>query len=446
MSAVAVSRGKERKQQHKSIIFSFIVQNIAETTETPPLISLLCDCSHISNLDPIMSKRDLQWEARFQELVEYKRSHGNCNVPRVYKANLQLGTWVDYQRHGKRSINEEKRKRLNSIGFTWKFREYISVPWEERFQQLVEYKRVHDNCNVPQDYKANLQLGNWVCNQRQRKATMSDNRRNQLNSIGFTWKVRETPISVPWDVRFQQLVEYKRVHDNCNVPQDYKANLQLGNWVCNQRQRKATMSDNRRNQLNSIGFTWKVRETPISVPWDVRFQELVEYKRVHGDCNIPYDNNTNKPLGNWVHRQRHKRETMSENRKKQFNSIGFVWSLIHQPKRVRPSTVEDLKKKKIKLKEEAAQEDKVVGKQACDSSYFEQHHDFVRKFKHCNVPAQHPEPGRWAEEQRQLYDRKQNGRGMESNLTDEQEVKLMAVGFDFVRTLNIPDDDDIYSF
>ena len=70
----------------------------------------------------------------------------------------------------------------------------------------------------------------------------------------------------------------------------------------------------------------------------------------------------------------------------------------------------------------------------------------MRKYKHCNVPAQHPELGRWAEEQRQLYERKQIGRGTESNLTDEQEAKLMAVGFVFVRSLNIPDDDDdIYS-
>ena len=65
-------------------------------------------------------------------------------------------------------------------------------------------------------------------------------------------------------------------------------------------------------------------------------------------------------------------------------------------------------------------------------------------------PAQHPELGRWAEEQQQLYERKQIGRGRESNLTDEQEAKLMAVGFVFVPTLNIlddddDDDDDIYS-
>ena len=100
------------------------------------------------------------------------------------------------------------------------------------------------------------------------------------------------------------------------------------------------------------------------------------------------------------------------------------------------------KKKKIKLDDEASQEDMGSGHEAWDS-YFEQLCEFVKTYKHCNIPLQHSEFGRWAEEQRQLYERKQIGRGMESNLTDEQEAKLMVVGFDFVRTLNIPKDDDI---
>ena len=74
------------------------------------------------------------------------------------------------------------------------------------------------------------------------------------------WKVREAHIIVDWEVRFQQLVDYKRVHGDCNVPQSYKANQQLGRWVSTQRTNKETMSEERRKRLNSIGFTWKVRE------------------------------------------------------------------------------------------------------------------------------------------------------------------------------------------
>ena len=55
----------------------------------------------------------------------------------------------------------------------------------------------------------------------------------------------------------------------------------------------------------------------------------------------------------------------------------------------------------------------------------------MRKYKHCNVPAQYPELGRWAEEQRLLYERKQIEKETQSDLTDEREAKLMAVGFGF---------------
>ena len=70
-----------------------------------------------------------------------------------------------------------------------------------------------------------------------------------LDSIGFVWKFRATPISVDWEVRFQQLVEYKRVHGDCNVPQRYKANPQLGTWVITQRTKEETMSEKRRKQV-----------------------------------------------------------------------------------------------------------------------------------------------------------------------------------------------------
>ena len=106
--------------------------------------------------------------------------------------------------------------------------------------------------------------------------------------------------------------------------------------------------------------------------------------------------------------------------------------------------MEDSKKQKVRCEEEAAQKDKGSGHQAWDV-YFEQLREFVETCKHCNVPTQYPGLCRWAEEQRQLFERKQIGRAMESNLTDEQEAKLMTVVFDFVRTLNIPDDDAIYS-
>jgi len=140
--------------------------------------------------------------------------------------------------------------------------------------------------------------------------------------------------------------------------------------VKTQRKNKEAMSDKRRKKLNSIGFAWKFLET-----WGVRFQQLVKYKRIHGHCNVPRHCKANMQLGKWVNNQRNTKEIMSENKRNQLNSIEFVWRLTaarpKQQRQVRPPTVEGPKKKKIKLYDNTAQEDKGAGHEAWDS-HFEQ--------------------------------------------------------------------------
>ena len=156
----------------------------------------------------------------------------------------------------------------------------------------------------------------------------------------------------------QQLVDYEQVHGDCNVPREYKENPQLGEWVGTQR-RSTSMSEERRKRLNSIGFTWKFQEAQFAFHWGVRFQQLVEYKRFHGDCNVPVRYKVNPQLGKWVIHQRQDTGKMSDERRKQLNSIRFPWSLKRGPKqgRARPSPKEGPNKKKVKLDNEAPQED-----------------------------------------------------------------------------------------
>ena len=116
-----------------------------------------------------------------------------------------------------------------------------------------------------------------------------------------------------------------------------------------------------------------------------------------------------------------------------------------QRRRVRSSIVEDPKKKKVGLEEEAAQEDTGFGQKSWDSN-FEQLRDFVRTYKHCNVPAQHQELGRWAEEQRQPVRAEANRTGHGIKFDGRTGGQTNGGRVCFLQTLNIPDDDDgIYS-
>ena len=69
------------------------------------------------------------WETRYQQLIEYKAEHGDCNVP-MRKDDPQLGEWVGQQRkqykakkEGKKAaITEERIQKLDGLGFTWQLR------------------------------------------------------------------------------------------------------------------------------------------------------------------------------------------------------------------------------------------------------------------------------------------------------------------------------------
>jgi hypothetical protein len=138
------------------------------------------------------------WKARYDELCEYRREFGDCNVSRTYKANPKLGKWVNGQRmlFKTKSLKKNRIAKLDEIGFTWKIRD--APPrngWAAFYGELIQYKLEFGDCHVPQGYKANRPLGNWVNGQRKRfkTKTLAQDRLEKLNEIGFVWDRRGAP-------------------------------------------------------------------------------------------------------------------------------------------------------------------------------------------------------------------------------------------------------------
>jgi Helicase associated domain len=140
------------------------------------------------------------WEFRYKQLLEYRNNHnGDCNVPRSYPPNKPLAIWVMTQRcqqslklRGKKfKLTDEREKQLNEIGFQWR----VNEEWDNRYDQLVQYRNQHGHCNVPQLYPPNEPLGPWVMKQRCQhslklrgeKSQLTDEREKLLNDIEFSW-------------------------------------------------------------------------------------------------------------------------------------------------------------------------------------------------------------------------------------------------------------------
>ena len=73
-------------------------------------------------------------------------------------------------------LTEDRRKRLQEIGFVWSAREgekpseqgraitrnSYDDQWDSNFNKLVAYKEKYGDCLVPKRYKDDPKLGTWV--------------------------------------------------------------------------------------------------------------------------------------------------------------------------------------------------------------------------------------------------------------------------------------------
>ncbi|NOS72040.1 MAG: hypothetical protein HOP33_19195, partial [Verrucomicrobia bacterium] len=288
------------------------------------------------------------WEKMFAQLQTFHQTTGHASVPQTYAANKKLAWWVTTQRRNcrKQKLTDWQIARLNELNFEWNGgrkggRPRTNTPkpprsekplsgekyFETMFQALLEYKQAQGDCLVPQRWKENRKLAEWVSEQRMayNRERLAPERVRRLDEVGFEWD----PIGTRWEEMFQQLVEYKELHGDTNVPQRSGKYAELGTWVRNQRAAKRynrPILAERGKRLDEIGFVWRLVERNA---WERMLERLVEFKKIHGHCNVPQKAGENKRLGKWVNSQRttYYRKKLLPERQRQLEEIGFVWNL-----------------------------------------------------------------------------------------------------------------------
>jgi hypothetical protein len=305
-----------------------------------------CRIQELESLGFEWRVRITAWEDRLSELTDYQKSHGHCNVPKNYSENAKLANWVGKQRRDYRLRKEGKASPmtlsriqvLESLGFESGV--YITV-WEDRLSELADYRKIHRHCNVPRNYSENNQLGMWVMQQRGnyrllkegKKSSLTTFRIQELESLGFEWRVRITA----WEDRLSELADYQKSHGHCNVPRNYIENTKLATWVAHQRGdyrlhkegKTSPMTTFRIQELESLGFEWGVCITV----WEDRLSELVDYRKIHGHCNVPHKYRENAKLASWVNYQRRnyklhlerKTSSMTLCRIHELECLDFMW-------------------------------------------------------------------------------------------------------------------------
>ena len=293
-------------------------------------------------------------------------------------------------------MTEERRQELAGIGFVFSVREdNPSSNWNSMLDELYRYKATYDSsCSVPSNFEINKRLAAWVRYIRDLYARkqagedvlgLSDDRISVLEGVGFQWTTTpddaaiaaqidisdyiaefaredaaeaEAPPHVgkaasgfarnegAWNTRLEALKAYKAIHNTCNVAWKSKSQkgtdpaiITLGKWVSKQRSeykkfqagKKSQITEERIAALDAIGFEWA--PGGVLVDWDVRFQQLVDYRNENGHSNVPKSYGPNPSLGQWVQTQRvyykkwkqGKKSHLTEERRQKLEDIGFLW-------------------------------------------------------------------------------------------------------------------------
>jgi hypothetical protein len=130
----------------------------------------------------------------------------------------------------------------------------------------------------------------------------------------------------------EELKAFQSLNGHCRVPQ-----LQgpLGKWVMTQihqsklliDDKPSSMTKERMQKLNDIGFEWVLRETK---GLDAMHEELKAFRSLYGHCRVPQ---LQGPLGTWVTTQIYqykllidgKPSKITEKRIRKLSDIGFEW-------------------------------------------------------------------------------------------------------------------------
>ena len=175
----------------------------------------------------IEDEADMLWERNFKSLQEYKDRVGDCDVPFTTK---MLGPWVVRQRELYAKLQLQPQKEQVQASFSRQSPKTLTST-----SSSTEINKLHTS------------------------------RFQRLSQLGFDFT---TPM---WDVRLQELISYKSIHQDCSPPVSYP---KLGIWTINQRFNLKDMPKERVEALDALGFVWNHnRKNRSQKKWDGRYEE-----------------------------------------------------------------------------------------------------------------------------------------------------------------------------
>ncbi len=320
----------------------------------------------------VKKKIKFSFDERYEWLIEFKEEFGHVNVPCTDSPDNEhyfLGEWCQRIRRARKDLEmgkyktchilkEKDMKRLDKIGFDWNPCNHKT--FEERFNDLMAYKKIHGHTNVPKiaakKDDEHFSLGLWVYKVKLAYKNLQTGRRplpckltppqiDRLKKIGFDFTLENSPI--PFDDRVKALMEFKAKYGHLNVPNATRERrdnefYSLMLWCDKIRHSFRAMKEGNIPRykltpeqiqcLDDEGFEWSPRRS--NAIFDARFSELMDFKRQFGHPHVP-KNHHNRPLVQWCDEIREAYQQLLEGMPpvckltkvniKRLDKISFIW-------------------------------------------------------------------------------------------------------------------------
>jgi hypothetical protein len=280
------------------------------------------------------TSREYRWELMFMKMKEFHQTHGHCRVPQKWPRDKSLANWVSVQRRlqGAGKLREDRKRRLDELGFVWNIKTVFDSQWEYFYKELEAFVTAHGHCQVPGSYP---KLVSWIERQRllKKNKLMLPEREKRLNDLQFVWSFSGIKKS-NWNEKFKQLRAYKQKHGHSFVPVNCKENKSLGHWVASQRmlEAKGKLEASKKKKLSDIGFVW-TSDTEYQLKmiqdaqWNAQYENLKAYQQEHGTCQVSLK--IDPVLQRWTRWQRvlFYQNRLPEDRKQKLDEIRFPFSI-----------------------------------------------------------------------------------------------------------------------
>lgn len=266
------------------------------------------------------NRKEIAWQHGFEVAKKYYDTYGNLMVAGKYvdPDGYPLGKWIIKTRQQKLNsrLKEDRIAQLEEIGMVWSV---FDAKWEKAYALAAAYYEENGNLNIPRSYvtATGERLGQWLASQQWSypKGKLSDEQVERLNRIGMYWGNRNDR---QWNDAYQAAKLYFEAHGNLKVPVAYVSpdGYALGKWVKRQRYTRlnpekscGVLTPERIARLDAIGMQWDKPD-----PWQHRYELAQEYKKIHGNLDIPakYKTADGIWLSRWVYDQKRLLQSVSE--------------------------------------------------------------------------------------------------------------------------------------